>query len=175
MRASRIAEGLNDIYLESQATFIATKDGNVNITEQAPITGSYTGIDGMGLFWSLDIIKISEHYDSTRNYKNPLSPQNLTLSLEINGSTIDEINISRLWKAKQIVRYPIRENGLVATFFYNENKKANPGIIVLGGSEGGLNEYLAALLASHNFSVLTLAYFGIDNLPKQLVEIPLNT
>ncbi|MEM5686604.1 hypothetical protein AAHB49_06340 [Bacillus cereus] len=69
----------------------------------------------------------------------------------------------------------IRENGLVATFFYNENKKANPGIIVLGGSEGGLNEYLAALLASHNFSVLALAYFGIDNLPKQLVEIPLNT
>lgn len=173
IRASRIAEGLNDIYLESNATFIATKDGNVNLTEEAPITGSYTGIDGMGLFWSLDIIKIGERYESTQNDKNPLSPQNLTLSLEINGSIIDEINISRLWKSKQIVRYPIRENGLVATYFYNENKKAHPGIIVLGGSEGGLNEYLSALLASHNFSVLALAYFGIDNLPKQLVEIPL--
>ncbi|MEY2301666.1 hypothetical protein CN268_13230 [Bacillus anthracis] len=173
IRASRIAEGINDIYLESNATFIATNDGNVNLTEQAPISGSYTGIDGMGLFWSLDIIKINKHYDSAPNYKNPLSPQNLTLSLEINGSTIDEISILRLWKSKHIVRYPIRENGLVATFFYNENKKANPGIIVLGGSEGGLNEYLAALLASHGFSVLALAYFGIENLPQQLVEIPL--
>ena len=63
----------------------------------------------MGLFWSLDIIKISEHYKSTRNDKNPLSPQNLTLSLEINGSIIDEINISRLWKSKQIVRYPLEK------------------------------------------------------------------
>ncbi len=35
-----------------------------------------------------------------------------------------------------------------------------PGVLLLGGAEGGLHELDAALLAAHGFSVLALAYFG---------------
>ena len=46
-------------------------------------------------------------------------------------------------------------------------------MIVFGGSEGGLNEYVAATLGSNGFSTLALGYFNFEGLPNQLCEIPL--
>src|SRR5215210_900302 len=46
-------------------------------------------------------------------------------------------------------------------------------MIVLGGAAGGIREGGAEALASEGFSALALAYFGIDPLPHELVEIPL--
>jgi len=48
-----------------------------------------------------------------------------------------------------------------------------PGVIILGGSEGGLFEPRARAFAANGFAALTLAYFGYPNLPDELVEIPL--
>ena len=44
---------------------------------------------------------------------------------------------------------------------------------VLGGSGGGLPQGLAALLASHGYVALALAYFSYEHLPAELVSIPL--
>jgi dienelactone hydrolase len=54
--------------------------------------------------------------------------------------------------------------------------KANrgPGIILLGGSEGGFDEAGAALLASHGYATLALGYFGVAGLPSELVNIPID-
>ena len=41
-------------------------------------------------------------------------------------------------------------------------------MIDLFGTAGGLNEHKASLLASHGFTVLSLAYFAFDDLPKFL-------
>jgi dienelactone hydrolase len=46
-------------------------------------------------------------------------------------------------------------------------------VIILGGSSGGLYEWLAQAFASHGFAALTLAYFNYQDLPQELVEIPL--
>jgi dienelactone hydrolase len=51
-----------------------------------------------------------------------------------------------------------------------------PGVIVLGGSEGGLNpavSHEARLIARHGYAVLQLAYFGVPRLPETLQLIPL--
>jgi dienelactone hydrolase len=48
-----------------------------------------------------------------------------------------------------------------------------PGVIILGGSNGGLYEWLAQAFASNGFAALTLAYFDYPGLPEELVEIPL--
>lgn len=45
-------------------------------------------------------------------------------------------------------------------------------MIVLGGSDGGLREGSAAVLARQGYATLALAYFGIDPLPPELVEVP---
>jgi dienelactone hydrolase len=55
-----------------------------------------------------------------------------------------------------------------------------PAIIVLGGSDGGLSPYsllTAALLASHGYATLVVAYFGdfgvLGRLPRTLENVPL--
>ena len=68
---------------------------------------------------------------------------------------------------------PIEKEGLVGTLFHPDAPGPRPTVIVLGGSGGGLKEGGAAALASEGFTALALAYFGIDPLPPELVEIPL--
>jgi dienelactone hydrolase len=61
----------------------------------------------------------------------------------------------------------------VGTLFLPPGDGPHPGVIVLGGSSGGLREPLAALLASHGCAALALAYFGAEGLPPRLADIPL--
>lgn len=74
---------------------------------------------------------------------------------------------------KQIERFDIREEGIVATLFMYNSLKRLPVVITLGGGSGGLSESRAQLLASHGFAALSLAYFGAPGLPLSLEEIPL--
>lgn len=53
------------------------------------------------------------------------------------------------------------------------SEKPLPVIITLSGSNGGLGENRAQLLASHGFAVLALGYFGVEGLPSNLEDIPL--
>jgi dienelactone hydrolase len=50
----------------------------------------------------------------------------------------------------------------------------HPGVLVFGGSEGGLHlERYAALFAAHGYPSVAIAYFGEPGLPKSLVRVPL--
>jgi hypothetical protein len=80
--------------------------------------------------------------------------------------------VTRRYIGPEIARIPVREGGLVATLF-RQKDGACPAVIYLSGSGGGLPEGDAALLASRGFTVLSLAYFGIEALPHDLCEIPL--
>lgn len=63
---------------------------------------------------------------------------------------------------------------LIGSFFYSGvDVTPHPGIMVLGGSEGGRPRYLARLLATQGFTTLALQYFGRAPLPRHLVEVPL--
>ena len=51
-----------------------------------------------------------------------------------------------------------------------------PGILVFGGSEGGLSSYiveLAGLYASHGYPALAIAYFDEPGLPRDLHDVPI--
>ena len=50
----------------------------------------------------------------------------------------------------------------------------SPGIIDMYGTTGGLAEYRAAILASRGFTVLAVAFFNYDDLPKDLSVIDLH-
>ena len=78
-------------------------------------------------------------------------------------------------RADDLVRVPIANGTLVGTFFAPSDGKRHPAIVVLGGSEGGLQDDQARVLAEHGYAALALAYFGIDPLPKQLAAIPVET
>lgn len=69
----------------------------------------------------------------------------------------------------------VRENGLVADFHVPDSSGKHPGVIVIGGSRGGMDRAsaTAALLAQRGYAALGLAYFHFEHLPRQLKEIPL--
>ena len=72
-----------------------------------------------------------------------------------------------------MLRQPVREAGLVGTLFRPSTGAPHAAVVVLGGAGGGLSEGGARALASEGFAALALAYFGVDGLPSELLEIPL--
>ena len=171
IKASRISAGTKMFKLQSCSKFIADNHGKVDLKIAKPIEGTYQDVDAMGLFWSLE--RKEEVRGIEQNITEKLSPHKLTISLHIQNEVVDEVELIRLWKAPHIVREDVRDNGLVGTYFYHDTKEKKPGVIVVGGSEGGIYEYLASLLAAHGFNVLALGYFGVEGLPKGLHHIPM--
>jgi len=171
LKASRISAGTKMFKLQSFAKFIADDNGNVDLKIAKPIEGTYQDVDAMGLFWSLE--RKEEVQDDKQAITDKLAPHKLTISLHIQNEVVDEVELIRLWTAPHIEREDVRESGFVGTFFYHDSKEKKPGVIVVGGSEGGIYEYLASLLATHGFNVLALGYFGVEGLPKGLHHIPM--
>lgn len=154
---------------ESFAEFISDRDGEINLATAKPITGTYLTPDVTGLFWSM-----APQSDEQPRKRTPLKPLETKLVLMKDQVVLAATSVIREVVSRKVDRIPIREQGLVGTFFCHSKSVPQPTVIVLGGSEGGLRESNAALLASYGFNTLALAYFGIEQLPKELVNIPLN-
>jgi len=67
----------------------------------------------------------------------------------------------------------VRENGLVGVLVVPDTARAYPGVLRLGGAEGGVSTTDADTIAAGGYAVLALAYFGADGLPPDLEEVPL--
>ncbi len=72
-----------------------------------------------------------------------------------------------------LVQIPVNDNGLVGVLIKPDAARAYPGVLRLGGAEGGLRTADAEAIASHGYAVLALAYFGADGVPNDLEEVPL--
>ena len=155
----------------ARAEFVAGPDGVVDVTRMAPVAGSYAGVDAMGLVWSMTPESADWRTGFARH--RGLQPWAIRLAVEKGGAVIAEGKAMRLRTTNQVERHEIRRDGVVGTLFVPHGGKARPGIISLGGSEGGLREGQAALLASHGYTTMALAYFDHEDLPEHLHEIPL--
>jgi dienelactone hydrolase len=68
---------------------------------------------------------------------------------------------------------PFTEDGLVGYLYTPTAEGTYPALLILGGSDGGIDIPKAAMLASHGYVTLALDYFGDPPLPAELSEIPL--
>lgn len=157
----------------SHAVFEASDVGIIDVSSQKPLAGTYDEIDPMGLFWSLALLPDEGDRSPFLSGKTSLTPTIMSFTAEADGAAVARAELERLHLAPGVARTPVRESGLVGTLFQPAAGKNHPSIIVLGGSDGGLREAWAAQLAPHGYAALALAYFGIDNLPQNLVRIPL--
>lgn len=73
----------------------------------------------------------------------------------------------------QVLREVIGDYGLAGVLFTPADMKVSAGVALLGGSEGGLHEQDARLLAGNGFAVLALAYFGFEGVPPVLKDVPI--
>ena len=157
---------------QSYAGFYADERGEVNLSTQAPVNGTYTGIDPTGLIRSMNLP--GADYNRARFAYRRAESLTFNFSLDVAGQSSPTTTVIRRFMPLQGKMSDVREAGLVGTLFTPPGGGPFPGIIVLGGSEGGLNsEDVAALLSSHGYAVLALAYFGAEGLPSSLEEIPL--
>jgi dienelactone hydrolase len=151
----------------SAASFTASADGTVDLSRDAPAGGSYRTADPMGLVWSMEpaggpAVRPADF----------LAPTPLLVRADLDGTEIGAARCARLRVPAGLTRTEVRAGGLVGTLYAPAGAPA-PGVLLLGGSEGGMHEDDAALLAAHGYAVLALAYYGLPGLPAALRDIPL--
>jgi len=154
---------------KSHAVFIADASGSIDLSKQPAQSGTYTGKDAMGLFWSMRLH--AGITDRSPFIKTRPTPVVVTITAEQAGEPAS-VDVTRRLMGRGVRRSEIREEGLVATFFDHESGP-RPGVIIVSGSGGGLAENQPALLASRGYAVLSLGYFGMEGVPQDLAKIPL--
>ena len=157
---------------EARAEFAASAEGRVDVASHAPAAGDYGGIDPAGLFWSARFDAGSDVV-SMIDVLSQLVPLPYTLTATADGEDA-AVDFTRRLVATNVVQTPVREGRLRGTLFARHGAANSPGVIVLGGSDGGnMWAFVASLLAAHGLAALSLPYFAYDDLPKEMIEIPL--
>jgi pimeloyl-ACP methyl ester carboxylesterase len=74
----------------------------------------------------------------------------------------------------EVIKTDVAGRGFVADFYFTADSTNKPGILFLGGSEGGRPRTpFLDLLASNGYPTLAVAYFKEKGLPESLAMIPL--
>ena len=155
---------------ESSARFITDSSGSIDLMLAVPHSGDYRTADPMGLFWSM---RLDPGVEARSQFmKTGADPVAVTISAELNNQLVASVELTRRYLDNHVMRTDLREDDLVGAL-YHHDLEPRPGIILLGGSGGGMSYEHPALLASHGYSVLSLAYFAMPGLPADLAEIPL--
>jgi dienelactone hydrolase len=163
-----LVDGANEQW-SSQADFIADGEGVIDTSKQAPVQGSYKEVSAMGLVWSM---QPNEKHVPSYQPPRDLGPQAIEFQLVRKGQPVARAQLQQLAVADGLQRITI--NGrLQGVLLVPNTTGPHPGVLVVGGSEGGLPLRKAAWLASRGYTALALAYFRYDDLPPLLEGIPL--
>jgi dienelactone hydrolase len=155
---------------ESSGEFVTDGVGRVDLTTAASVGGTYQGVDPHGLFWSM------------RLPEPLLAPYPLVdaddvvvlLGVDLAGETVAQTTLRRVVRSPAGRALPIAEAGLVGDLYLPPGSGEWPGVLLLGGAEGGRPDpAYASLLSAQGYVVLALAYFGVPGLPKTLTHIPI--
>lgn len=170
----KLWSSFSDVVLLSSAAFKADANGVVDLGSHAPISGSYEGVDAMGLFWSRAPVDGDTAKGFARTSSDPLVS---TLIAERESGVASTIScpIRRVYVGPGVVSRDVRVRGLFGKMYEPAQPGPHRAVLVVGGSNGGLawSQEVAALLASHGYSALALAYFAAEGLPPTLDRIPL--
>ena len=171
---SASATGCSGLTWVSNDAFTADSSGNVDPANEAPTSGSYQGKQTMGLLWSLTP-RVAFTHDETMCV--PSGGLSVSVVAEVKGQPRASITLTRLATAIGVREQELRPStaGFYGDYFApRPGSVIRPGVVIFGGSEGGLSTATeAGLLASHGYPTLALAYFGEPGLPQTLQKVPL--
>lgn len=158
------------VHWASQAEFIADAQGTVDSSKVAPVAGSYKEVSAMGPVWSMTPQQSKEgRYIPPRDF----GIERIDLQLRRGATAVSNAQLEQVALADGVERVTLHEGSLRGLLFVPPGKGPHPGILVLGGSEGGMPTRRAAWFASHGYAALALAYFRFEDLPRELAAIPL--
>jgi dienelactone hydrolase len=178
---SELTDGADHSW-SAEAKFTADPTGNLDLTKDAPLKGSYKGVSAMGLVWSMRPTGDARIYQAPRD----LGPQTIRFTLHSKtGSASAQLQQIVLPENIRLIQLKGALHGVLflppdtAPFPDSqqnpstETPRKRPALLVVGGSEGGTPLRRAAWFASHGYVTLALAYFAVPGLPQQLRDIPL--
>lgn len=158
---------------ESSAEFLADQRGVVDVARHAPVAGDYEGVEPAGLFWAARFDAGSDVV-SMIDTLGRLVPLAYTAMVGVNDRESVSADFTRRLVGANVIRTSVRDGRIRGALFAMKGATDAPGVVVLGGSDGGnLYEFVSALIAAHGIAALSLAYFAYEDLPKDLIEIPL--
>jgi pimeloyl-ACP methyl ester carboxylesterase len=145
-----------------RGVFTADAAGTVD-TATAPSTGAdYLGTDPFGLVWSASP---AERPDRSR-----LEPMRVDV-VATSGRDRAETTYERAWTTPDVRVVDVSEDGVVGRLHLPTGHDL-PGLVVVGGSDGGLGgPTTAALLSGHGVAALSLAYWNHPGTPAVLRDI----
>lgn len=151
----------------SEATFQADVNGVVDAATQAPLAGTYSGADPFGMWWSMSS-------SANAGFALGLEPISAQLELFRGSDQLATAGVTRSTIADGVSMERVAEGAVAGALFVPARHPA-PGVIVLGGSGGGVqwSSSVAALLASRGFTALAFAYFAAAGRPETLTDVPL--
>ncbi len=161
------------------ATVRADGHGVVDLERDRSTSGTYTGVDGMGLFWSMNPLT----GDPEQSWFLPPEPRlqpsyPVRVTVTAHGRSLAERTLTRRWLGDGVTRksFTVGADGFSGDLYLPPaGHGRHPAVLALGGSEGGNSrKFDAAMLASHGYPTLSLAYFGEPGLPAELQNIPLD-
>ena len=162
----------------SVAELVTDAGGRIDTATSSSSGGTYTGVDVAGPFWSM------RPPPGVNAAPYPfLSGTDADVDVELlsrdAGAPARELARTTVRRpvaepAAGVTATPFAEAGLVGDLYVPQDRPGpHPGVLLLGGSEGGRPDpAYATLLASRGYVVLGLAYFGVDGLAPELSGIP---
>jgi dienelactone hydrolase len=164
---------VNGVTFASEATFHADGHGAVSPARDAPVVGSYSGRQAMGLIDSM----------SPTSAGGPMlyfwgeGQQPFTFTASSGGRHAAPVTIARALLKPGVTQTPVRleQAGFAGQLWQPAPGTARkPAVLLFGGSEGGIRgQLIAGLLASHGHPALNIAYFNAPGLQPTLSSVPL--
>ncbi|WP_267639874.1 acyl-CoA thioesterase/bile acid-CoA:amino acid N-acyltransferase family protein [Haloarchaeobius amylolyticus] len=152
----------------SELTLRADAEGAVDLSQQAPETGSYDGCEPMGWLWAMD-------NDADEAY--PALGATPTVEVELRATTDTgeaTRSTTRVLYDPGITSRPVDREDVVGTLFEPPGDGPHPAILDLHGSAGRLGTRRAKLLADQGYATLAIDYFGEgDPIPGEHRNVPL--
>lgn len=163
---------------ESFAHITTGSDGKFDMSKTESTGGTYTGTDGMGLFWSMEKKGESQERVQLNNGLTKLKYQFKLFEDHVDNFDANEIcfeECTRYFANENVSRRSVKEGNIVGTLFEPSGKGRFPAIITLhgGNKKRQMVEDTAAMLAGQGFVTFALAFFGVEGLPKTYTESPI--
>jgi dienelactone hydrolase len=160
----------------SEATFRVGPDGTLDLNRDAATSGSYRGVDGMGLFSFMDPVG-AEGDESYYVVSAQTGVEEVRLAVALDGAEVAHTTVRRVLRSANVTVRELtaeRDKMVGLLFLPPADARKRTGVLLLGGSDGRLGlPGEAGLLASQGFPTLSLAFFHQPGLPADLRDIPL--
>lgn len=129
----------NKTVFEASAIYKADGNGEILVSSQPSLGGSYEGVEPMGLFWSMKPVMTCDRGDDLLRKRDATTPLKVTIDVcsgqddSVKGKLEEQhrkatITLLRSFMGPGVTRYSVEENGIYGTLFLPAGDGPFPGI-----------------------------------------------